>query len=469
MTMRKGQLSVMIILGLVVMIVVGLGWFILSSGEEARSRVVTTKTEVSRDLVGTVEQFVAGCLRVAATSSLDLVGKQGGVLYRGQGGLTPDSEAQELGFKVIMHDNIPVKYGLYAPAGQVASLHYSTPPLYPWPTFPDVYGGSLPPRQRFTGFFGVEAMPEIDGASDRTIRKQLESGVAHGVDNCLDWGKLAHLPITIRSSPAKIAATLAPDDVTFVLDAAVMITLKDGSGESTLKLATLNLPVRLKKLYETVNMVLDKDATDSQFDVASFGGDDMSVTVARDVPRPDGKVGDDVLLFVDQKSVLEGRPYQFRTARQNRYPALLFDMPIIPPATTPVVPLTKTNLCFGAKITRTGGVDDHLEFNTIVCEDGDSLNERVPASSPLGTPPISYFGAVDPDEDALHVEIVVNGLNLADAMSFTTVATSFAPVEVEVRAIEDNNPLHVDVHNFVIPATRAVATAAEETIEEAPE
>jgi hypothetical protein len=363
--MRRAQLSLMIIIGLVVIIMVAIGYYVISADKESRSGDELQRTQLAPELVRPIEQFTDGCFRVAVTDALRLLGKQGGVLYTSQGGLVDDSALVE-GKEVLTVDGKRVWFGLQRPEGQVGDLYFATPPIYPWETFPLLAiekEGGVSRIEEFHGFFGFERLPSLNGTIPGpalpSIEENLAAAIAHNVAACLDWEKL-NLPVKVTSGEPQVDVRINSDDTTFILNAS--ISVESSAGRGNLKLSTLRTAVRLARVYDAAKLVLGLDGNDISMDANSI---DTGVISHSTVSIPG--TADDVIMFVDNAGKLDGNPYEFMTARHDRAPALA----VIES------PGDSINLCQGATIRRAG---DHLMFNAAVCDD-DGKSGRVPRES----------------------------------------------------------------------------------------
>ena len=444
--MVKGQLSVIIIIGLVVAIMIGLVYYIVNSSSETKSVAGVRNMQSSRELVTPVKEFVDGCLRAAATEALDEIGKQGGVLYPNQGGLSQGSIQY---VTTAPYDGHDVWYGLDAPVGDIHDRHgtllYSSDtPEYPWHFFPcdtEQCG-----TEYYKGYFGIEHVPLLNGTPSLTIEKQLMAAVASKVDACFDWSKFKALPITITTKPSNVKVFLDDQDTTFELNASVKVAMQDGSGESVLPFSTLQLPVRLKKIQTAAKNVLAMDATDITFDPSTYTQDGILVSVLHDVPG--ANPGDDLITFTDTRGKLEGIPYEFRVMRHDRPPALIY----IPDPTKDQV-----DLCPGSSIARAG---NHTTFLGPDNPNPPCGNGAVTANP---WPPQSFHDgeitALDPDEDNIDINITVAMQNLDDATPSVTIPTptgSPKHVDVVVTATERDDPTKQDTQIVSIPADVSV-------------
>jgi hypothetical protein len=438
--MRRAQLSMMIIIGLVVVVLVAIGYYVINLGSQSASANQLQQAQIAPELVRPVEQFADGCLRVASTQALQQLGAQGGVLYTSQGGLVDDSALVE-GRDVLTVEGKRVWYGLQRPEGQVGDLYFATPPDYPWQTFPllfAIHNGTTEQLQDFHGFFGFERLPSLNGTFEApaapTIEQDLASAVAADVAACLDWSKLV-APVNVTSGQPQVTVLVDNDDTTFILNAS--ISVESGGRRTLLRLSSLRTPVRLLRVYEAAKLVLGLDGTDISVNADSI---DTGVIAHHSVAVPG--TADDIIVFVDNAGKLDGNPYQFVTARQDRPPALAFIQD----------PRDTINLCQGATVRRQGG---HLLFSASAC-DADGKSGRVPA----GDERYPEFSCWSPGEKVITVRTVLEKgagqeEEIADGASYTVSELDYRSGNVKVRVVcsETDNPSSADWHDVYINVT----------------
>ena len=99
---KHAQLTLMIITGIVLLFAVAL---VIWLGSQATTRRTAPEAEHQRlrqVAVEPVRDYIQSCLDIVTSTALDLLGKQGGVLYRNQGGLTRDvNPATDIGSRYV--------------------------------------------------------------------------------------------------------------------------------------------------------------------------------------------------------------------------------------------------------------------------------------------------------------------------------------------------------------------------------
>jgi hypothetical protein len=411
--MKQGQLSLMIIVGLVVVIMTGVGYYIVNSESETRQTDAVKGVQLSREIVQPIREYVTGCLKAAANDAVKQIGMQGGVLYsENQGGLTPRGDLIS-GVNSLNYDDFDVWYGLYAPEGE--GLYSSYVPTYPWKSFPFCKESMEPipaapgcsSGRTYKGYYGINRLPVLNGTTlqpaQPSMESQLVAAVQKNVDSCLDWSKFVQVDITPPHSVVQVM--LNDEDTTFILNASLVVKMKDGSGETALPTFTAKMPVRLKKVHNVTKQVIDADATDITYDPLTYFGDAIHVSIVRNAS--DNIAGDDLLVFTDAASKIDGNPYEFRVMRHNRPPALSY----IPNPTTLQIQLCALQSGYAANVTREG---DHLVFNVDDC-DGTVPHPKGGVWPPTNYAANSSLGEIvsfDPDEDEVFMTMRAGGTDL---------------------------------------------------------
>jgi len=415
--MRRGQLTLIVIVGLVMLIVLGLIYFVIASDAAQRSRSSIDESRFSREAVAPVREFVQGCLDNALASSLLILGKQGGVLYESQGGLVADVGAPA-GLRVVSYDDYRVPYGLHAPRGVVSAFFYADPPDYPWPRFPllttdtNVFD--------YQGFFGFERLPPLQGEFENalpSVEGQLRAAVLHTLKSCLDFSQLQGIPATVAGEVTDVGVFLNLEDTAVVVNTTLEVRSQDGGSGTVLGQFTSRSDVRLRKVYDTIHALLGRDGTDIRANIQGFVADGIVSAVTSDI-RP----GDNLLVASDTVGLVGGQQYEFRVMLENRQPALVY-------IRTP----TSTGICAGGEVARKGA---QLLFNGTRCGRGVTIFPEVDQLHPQGQ--VTYY---DPDEDEINVSFTLlqPGVTLADGQYYAVSALD-GGLDVRVMVSERDNP-----------------------------
>jgi hypothetical protein len=314
--MARGQLTMFIIIGLLIAAVVG-GAILLSSRVAIeRGTAAAERQQVRAELVKPVQQFITNCLDQALVQGLELLGRQGGYLYLSQDGPSPDPVQPGT---ALEHEGVPVRYLVFPPVGTVGNSYFSTPPDYPWPTFPRVFkpDGSLRYARFFFGYFGRNLLPPLARGSPGSIQDQLESFLNAKMRQCrLDAFEAQGL--AVETGEPNASTTFATADTSVILSWEVALRDTATDARTVLEQFTASAPVRLNTTYALVRTLLDREVTEINFTLAGLYGDGFTVDILQDKGGP----GEDLVQVRDSRSRLKGQPYLFQFGRHNRPPAL---------------------------------------------------------------------------------------------------------------------------------------------------
>lgn len=338
---RRGQISLFIALGLIILGAVGVMLYVISWQLTESQQDTQREVASGRHNADAVERLVLSCLEEQALKALQLVGEQGGVIYSAQRGSY--SEANTLLFNHL---------------GKVTRVRYAivpnpampAPPMYPYnnPTFSL---GKIEQQFANFSFWGQAILPALCERSgpnrpdnpngylscpsqtyglDKTIQQQLARYVSMHIQDCVDpqlspFGALA-------PSPPHVEVVLGAADVTFLLDYPIQI---DGAQIGN---QTLSVPVRLKRVYELAARMIDAEVKDVRFhkgldfrnlrDCSSGSrgsgatndycwDSSLQVRIMRSIQGED-----DILHITDTLSKLDDTPFVFQVAIKNRRPML---------------------------------------------------------------------------------------------------------------------------------------------------
>src|SRR3989338_2249753 len=181
----KSQITMMIIVGLVLFILVGIIFYISKSTVKKTTQQGVKTTQGTALDTQPVKEFVSKCQDKLAKEAVTLIGKQGGNIYRSQGGDLVDYSGSDQGIFFIMYDSNKVAYNIKQPPLYLIAPFSSTPPDYPWISFP--YNDSQSNDQTFDGIFGLSNMPPLNNSQGpNSIQSQIESYIDNKMESCVD-------------------------------------------------------------------------------------------------------------------------------------------------------------------------------------------------------------------------------------------------------------------------------------------
>ncbi len=388
--MKKGQITVFIILGVVIFIVIGLLFYLKIT---LQTKEFDAEKAAIQDLFithGKYNSYIQSCLDTVAKQAIAYIGMQGGVIYEYQASLTKPflgPRKYDYGQYVLpfqyddIYDLYPnertvifnVSYGIYAPDLSKNTDDHPNVPLYPYgavkliedPTqikntytnmFGNVVKDPLPPLCDYNGanspmqkgsVYSCETYDSHRETDNDNIQEYMEAYITHTLGECVNLESLPEFAETgVRTGNIKIKITMAPTAITVKADYPVVADVRDY--EATLALQTFytTIPVRLQQIHELATRIIEQDINNIFFNIVRDANEltdckelgkeqkvvrclkeGMEVVKYRDVCKQLGlcrKYGqyDDILIISDNKSVINGKPYMFLFAIQNRPPAI---------------------------------------------------------------------------------------------------------------------------------------------------
>ena len=427
--MRRGQISLMIIVMLLVLIVVGIILYAARTATTKRGEERVETQQRTAALLKPVQEYVTQCLDLSARSTIELLGKQGGVIYASQGGITPDPGSNEY----VPDGQLKINYIIRPPEGNVGMVFFSNVPEYPWGQFPELWDNSTGAWMQiipefFQGYYGINKLPPLENA-DGSLQQQLETSVLEKTKVCFDWTVFEAQGIHIEPGEADLRVVFGTRGTSFLLFYPMNLTGTVTGATARIDSFAIELPVRLKAIHELAHAVVDKEVTNITFDPSSLVIDGVSVSIARDAYN-----FDDVFQFLDPASRLGGVQYVFQAARKNRAPALVW----IPNSTS-----QSWRLCSGSTISFSGS---SFSGEVSMCPPDSGFNGFS-----------HQLRAYDPDEDTVTYRLSAGpGLQqVPPDYAVTSVDASFGKVQVLVEAsdTEFTVPVLADNQRVFIPTS----------------
>jgi len=319
---KRCQITLFIIIGIVILIIVGLLVYLTTYITKKGIEKEITKSENIPLAVQPIKTYIETCLDKTAKDALILLGKQGGRIYKTQGGTLIDvKEIDVNSFFVNYNDNI-VSYNIYPPRYKIGGS-FSDPPLYPKEMFPYVWlTNTLPAIQPLEGYFGISNMPPLndsDGAN--SIHFQIGAYIDKHIGNCTDLNVLEEQGFEIKEKGGLSAdVTIAKSDISVHLNYPLEIKQLATGDLTEISDFYITLKVRLNDLYYFVKELIDDDISDISFDIGGIANerDGFSVKIIKNINNKN----DDMIVVEDAQSLIKGQPFEYQFARHNRYPAL---------------------------------------------------------------------------------------------------------------------------------------------------
>ncbi|MFW5747000.1 MAG: hypothetical protein ACOCWQ_05635, partial [Nanoarchaeota archaeon] len=267
---RKAQIAMFIAIGLVLLGAVGMFVHHLSTRTQDSQDQQLKRTLVDPQKVEAVQRAVTTCARRIALDALDMLGRQGGVIYSSQGG------------SVVKGKSLLFNYD-----GQVSYLRYGIeartdlppPPNYPYKK-PSYSRAMLERTYPDMDFFGKVALPPLCaregpnrpgnpngyfscpvyayGYSDMTIQTQLEKYIFTHLSACVE--PQLEFSNSVSNKTIDVEVVLGDTDILLQLDYPILIQDK-----MMVSNYTVRLPVRLKAIYQFMHHLLAADVRNLSF------------------------------------------------------------------------------------------------------------------------------------------------------------------------------------------------------------
>ncbi|MBI5073255.1 hypothetical protein HZA99_05550 [Candidatus Woesearchaeota archaeon] len=221
--------------------------------------------------------------------------------------------------------------------------------INPLPPLCDYFGPNSPAQEG--AVFSCETYDSKRKADNDNIQEYLQAYITNAWKECISLDSLPEFKnSTMRTGNVTVKVTFAPTSV--AVDGIYPIVGEISGKETTLSFeqfhSTVN--VRLQQIHELAERMIKADTNNIFFNIVRDANElddckelgketkvvtclkeDMQITKYRDVCQADckkyGKF-DDIVLIQDNASPINGKPFVFAFAMQNRYPALDYIAPM---------------------------------------------------------------------------------------------------------------------------------------------
>jgi len=320
MSNKKSQITLFIIIAIVLFSIIGFFFYLTKYTAKKQTSYETTKTKKIQLELQPIENYVTQCLDKTLKEGLVLLGKQGGYLYKSQGGPLIDYREDDEGLFFVDYNNHKVSYDIY-PLRFNMLPYYAKAPSYPWITFP--YTDETKSQNTSEGLFGISNLPPINSSfGANSIKSQLELYIKNNIKKCVDWGVFEEQGYEFNESTLDVDLTITKEDLVVHLIYPLTINNKITGGTTTIQDFFVREKIRLGKIYDFLHDIINKEITDIQFDVGTVSEDGLYVEAIRSVFRKD-----DIIVVTDEDSLINKMHYKFVFARRNRMPALHYITP----------------------------------------------------------------------------------------------------------------------------------------------
>ncbi len=349
---KRGQITVFIILGIIIVVAMGL-LFAANIGGDFSQIIYDTK----------VKEYITSCLEQYTNDGLLLIGKQGGKLkldgtgdYSLETGLLYETE------------NYKVPYGIKKSDEELYPLGYPyRGALVENPDKPNYFGNYvtgfddhlsfLNPlcnwKSDSPNYFNIEGAKKTCETYGRenTVQDNLQRYIKENMVNC-EIGT-AFPEYDIETEEVNISVIIGEDDLIIKAEYPVEVSI-NGKTKTKLLDYSINPKIRLKKVHELASHLIGwkdseglginpkGDVTNLFFDIITDAGDlELGCRKANKIEKvsclypgmevskiynvcptcPDHEF-DDILNITDKNSIINGKPFTFLFAIENRRPAL---------------------------------------------------------------------------------------------------------------------------------------------------
>jgi len=356
----KAQITMFVILGLVFLIIFII---ILSLVKSLKPNPAAVERVLNDIETGKIKNHISNCIVDVAMDGLEKLGHNGGVIYDFEGGTIPFGE--------LTSEKDYLKYTYFSKPYYVAyALKQNTmcnKMTYDIPDYPYVDPVTQSPVElsklnaiynkldkclfasdysAFDGFFGQNTMNRLcyiirDSGCEGfalgletglTLQRQLEDYIAKKLPLCINLDSFSqdmNVDITVESDPV-VQVNIHSSEILVLAKYPLKISFPNQEPIKKIMNYQNTLQVRLGRAYNFIYDLYSKDSKKADFNLdndfiqSSFFSEGFQVKRIKD-PCVDCSLihkYDDIIEVVDTKSLVKTRPFLFRTARENRRPAI---------------------------------------------------------------------------------------------------------------------------------------------------
>ncbi len=404
--MAKAQITIILIIVMILLLIFGIMSYLQSSTTEKMGQKTIQEQRTVLSSAQPLQEYLSQCLGIWALRGLELLGQQGGVIFKSQEGLTDDTSSTNV-FKANNEGQTYLRYG--AEEGKVvygmkrltdkenlAQLNPFVafqPPEYPYLDFP--YRGTLKDDQ---GIFSVNNLQLLNATPPaNSLRENLQRFATAKTISCADFAPFELQQWEMNASPEKAFTEmiLTENNIRFFINYPITMTNTKTNAQINIDNVTVEYPFKLLPFFNFINNVADQESTNISFSPRRVQQGNYNVIVKENIFERD-----DVLVFTDMSSLILDKPYQFYVPRQNRPPALWK----IPASQVSAIKICAA--CFEDNPQTKGST---VSIMNMPHEEDGSINratlqfDNSKCNTALGIPAMTEINltAQDPDEDAV--------------------------------------------------------------------
>lgn len=379
---RKGQITIFIVLGIFILIIWGLVFFVSKQTLDIAARDSINKLYGDFLDSTNIRSIADNCLDIVTKDALLLVGLQGGRIYDYQidNGFHIDGVYDVVPFNHTNGFIYNVSYGIRAPA----DMFTLSPEEYPYPgslvsdVSESAIGASfvnpndqvfanVPKKRHFTilaplcnrlgpndpSIKGAAISCETDSTKNESIQEYIKQYIEQNIQDCINFTFKKALNYNVSPGKLSIEVLMGERDLIVSLVYPIEISVKNKPPITNYLDFNIRPKIRLKVLHEIASHLIGHDyhtiptRADSNnifFNILEddpndcYRGTELCILEGISVSKlkdycfnhehcnfSNGHYNySDILVIEDSKSIIDGKPYRFQFAIENRRPALDF-------------------------------------------------------------------------------------------------------------------------------------------------
>ncbi len=305
------------ILGIVLLVVMGFVFYVSKVFIEKKNTQIKVSPGQAAIDIQPLRKLVQSCVERLAKDAVVLLGKQGGFIYKSQGGTLADYSDSYEGSFFVRNGRNKVVYDIIRP--RFAAEPYSAKvPEYPWHTFP--YRTATANAKVYDGLFGQNNVPPLErNGGPHSIQSQVEAYVEGNIMNCVNFEKMD--AYTIDAGQPLASAVIANSQISTKLRMNIKVTNKVGGEFTEIDEFSANTNIKFRDLYYFAKDLVEQDVSNVKFNIGGIENnrEPYSVRIKKNIYK-----NDDLITVTDRKSIIDGYPLEYTFARKNRAPALYY-------------------------------------------------------------------------------------------------------------------------------------------------
>ena len=315
---KRAQVTVYIILGIIILFSAILLFYFRGTTEKEMGMQEIIRAQKIPKEARPITNYVTTNLDDAAKKGLLFIGMQGGYIYQSQGGPIPDPIEEDNDF--IYYKDNKVFYNIHKQNNNLFNYYFYKPKYYPWYYYPYPHFPKSGEKGSFSGFFGTSDLPPLNGSSP-SIQFQLTEFITNYLQKNIDLTIFDEQGFEIDEGKINVSVIIGENDVIAFLEYPLGIKKTITNTITNVSYFYTNPQIRLKKVYNFTDFIINKDTTDILFNITNASNNDISVGKIENI-LSSINIYDDIIIVKDNNSMLYAEPYTFQFARENRYPAL---------------------------------------------------------------------------------------------------------------------------------------------------